>query len=215
MQHRRVGAIALALAVIVQGTALAGGPPGPLKDWPCPAPFAARLTPEALWPTALPGTVPSTETWKADPKARAIVEFVASPENSPRAGTQYIEDFAKANGGIRPDLAMLVLSGVVERANRMRDILIEGIHTAVVRSHILAGAVQQNDEHLTQAQQQPSDDPAGQPEAIRPDEIKKARLANLRSLDNAGDGADMLCHRYSYDESKAKALAAALQRATL
>ena len=52
----------------------------------------------------------------------------------------------------------------------------------------------------------PSADPARQPDAI-----KKARFMNLRSLDDAGDGAEMLCHRYSYDESKAKTLAAALQ----
>jgi hypothetical protein len=103
---------------------------------------------------------------------------------------------------------MLVLSGIVEQANKIRDILIEGIRTNVMRSHILAGAVQQNDEHLTRALQQPTDDPA----AITPDEIRKARLANLRSLDDAGDGAEMLCHRYSYDESKAKTLAATLQR---
>jgi hypothetical protein len=208
MQHGRAGAIALALAAVVQGSALAGGPPGPLKDWPCPAPFADRLTPEAIWPTALPGTVPADDVWKADPKARAIVEFVAASENSPRMGTQYIEDFAKANGAIRPDFAMLVLSGIVEQANKLRDILIEGIHTNVVRSHILAGAVQQNDEHLAHALQQPGDDAT----AVTPDEIRKARLANLRSLDDAGDSADMLCHRYSYDESKARTLAAALQR---
>ena len=193
------------LAIIAHGTALAGGPPGPLKDWPCPVPFADRLTPEATWPAPLPGALPDVEAWKADPQAKAIVEFVTSTENSPRMGAAYIDDFAKANGPIRPALAMLVLTGIVEQSNKIRDILIEGIHGDVVRSHILAGAVQQNDEHLAQA----SADPAAQPDAIR-----KARLMNLRSLDNVGDGAEMLCHRYSYDETKAKALATALQQRT-
>lgn len=207
----RVGgyAAAAALTALAHGTALAGGPPGPLKDWPCAAPFADRLTPEAVWPTALPGAVPDVEAWKSDPQAKAIVEFVTSSENSPRIGAQYIDDFAKANGPIRVEIAMLVLTGIVEQTNKIRDILIEGIHGDVVRSHILAGAVQQNDEHLAQALHQASADPAAQPEAIQ-----KARLSNLRSLDDIGDGAEMLCHRYSYDETKVKALAASLQHRT-
>jgi hypothetical protein len=209
MLYGRTGPLGLALAMVAHGVAFAGGPPGPLKDWPCQAPFADRLTPEAMWPTALPGAVPEGEAWRSDAKARAIVDFVASPENSPRAGTQYIDEFAKTNGGIRPDFAMLVLSGIVEQTNKMRNILIEGIRTSVVRSHILASAVQQNDQHLALAQKHSSDDPAMQPDAIN-----KARLWNLRTLDDIGDGAEMLCHRYTYDESKVKALAAALQRET-
>jgi hypothetical protein len=209
MMRVRECVAAAAFLIIAHGTTLAAGPPGPLEDWPCPAPFADHLTPEAAWPGALPGALPDAEAWKADPQAKAIVEFVAGTENSPRVGAQYIDDFAKANGPIRPALAMLVLTGMVEQSNKIRDILIEGIHGDVVRSHILASAVHENDEHLAQALRQASSDPAAQPEAIR-----KARVSNLRSLDDIGDGAEMLCHRYSYDETKVEALAAALRKRT-
>jgi hypothetical protein len=205
MLHFGTGAALLALATLGCGSAIAAGPPGPLKDWPCAAPFADQLSPEAVWPTALPTSLPAPGAWQADLRAKAIVEFIADTANSPRAGTQYIDDFAVAKGRLSPDLAMLVLSGLVERVNRIRDFLIEGIHTNVVRSHILAGAVAENEAHLAQAAQQDGPDAAA---------IRKARFANLRALDDAGDGAELLCHRYSYDETKVKTLAAALARQT-
>ena len=209
MPSVRCGALAAMLFAGLCGSAAAGGPPGPLKDWPCPAPFADQLTPQGVWPAALPAPLPSAEAWSGDAEARGLVEFVASPENSPSSGIRHIEEFVQANGALRPELAMLVLTGMVERVNKIRDILIEGIRTHVIRSHILAEAVADNDASLALAATAPSADSARPPEAIR-----KARFQNLRSLDDVGDGAEMLCHRYAYDESKAKALAAALQSHT-
>ncbi len=193
----------------LHGTAAANGPPGPLKDWPCAAPFADRLTPTGLWPADLPAPLPAEGEWAADPQARQLVEFIADPANSPRSGARHIEDFVKDNGPLTPALSMLVLTGLVERIDKIRDILIEGIHTQIVRSHILAEVVEENNASLALAMTEPSADPARQPDAIR-----RARFQNLRSLDDAGEGAEMLCHRYSYDESKARALAAALQQNT-
>jgi hypothetical protein len=176
--------------------------------------FANQLRPEALWPAALPAPLPPPDAWEADAQARQLVDFIASPENSANSGSRRIEEFVNDNGKLRPELAMLVLTGTVERINKIRDILIEGIRTHVIRSHILAQAVEENDKSLALAAAEPAADPARQPDAIKPDAIRQARLRNLRSLDEAGDGAAMLCHRYSYDEGKAKALAAALQQHT-
>ena len=208
MPSVRCGGLAAMLFACLCGSAVAA-PPGPLKDWPCSAPFADQLTPQGVWPAALPSPLPAADAWSADPQAKALVEFVAGTENSPASGIRHIEEFVGDNGELRPELAMLVLTGIVERVNKIRDILIEGIRTHVIRSHILAEAVADDDASLALAATTPSTDPARQPEAI-----KKARFWNLRSLDDVGDGAEMLCHRYAYDESKAKALAAALQRHT-
>jgi hypothetical protein len=209
MPSVRCAGLAALLFAGLCGGAIAGGPPGPLKDWPCDAAFSNQLMPQAIWPGALPAPLPDAEAWSSDPQARKLVEFIASTENSANAGARFIDDFVHDNGGLRPELSMLVLTGMVERINKIRDIMIEGIRTHVIRSHILAEAVADNDASLKLAAAAPSADPARQPEAIR-----KARFSNLRSLDDVGDGAEMLCHRYSYDESKAKALAAALQHHT-
>ena len=209
MPSVRCAGLAAMLITSLCGNAVAGGPPGPLKDWPCAAAFSDQLTPQDVWPTPLPAALPDANAWSGDAQARTLVEFIASTENSPAAGARFIDDFARDNGGLRPALSMLVLTGMVERINKIRDILIEGIRTHVIRSHILAQAVADNDDSLKLATTAPSPDPAHQPDAIR-----KARFWNLRSLDDVGDGAEMLCHRYSYDENKAKALAAALQRNT-
>jgi hypothetical protein len=208
--NKRRSAIALALWLALGATANAAGPPGPLKDWPCPVPLEAELTAATIWPAAsLPAALPEAEAWKANSESRQVVEFVADPENSPASGSSRIAELAASRGGFHPELSMLVLSGIIERINGIRSILIEGIRTHVIRSHILAEAVAENNKALALATTQPSTDPASQPDAI-----KKARFFNLRALDDAGDGAEMLCHRYSYDEIKAKALAAALQQHT-
>jgi hypothetical protein len=214
MGSGRCGAVAAILFLSLCSTARAGNPsgplPAPLKDWPCQAEFADQLHSEALWPTALPAPLPPPDAWEADAQARQLVDFIASPENSAKSGSHRIEEFVNDNGKLRPELAMLVLTGTVERINKIRDILIEGIRTHVIRSHILAQAVEENDKSLALA----AAEPVRQPDAIKPDAIQRARLRNLRSLDEAGDGAAMLCHRYSYDEGKAKALATALQQHT-
>jgi hypothetical protein len=206
MRSERRGALAAGLFLILYGTAHAGGPPGPLKDWPCEAPYADRLDAAALWPEALPAPLPPDGAWKNDAVARPLVEFIASTENSANAGSRRIADETATHGKLTPAQAMLALSGTVERINTIRDFLLEGIRTQVVRSHILAEAVAENGKSLAAAKAAPSSDPARQPAAI-----EKARYINLRSLDDAGDGAAMLCHRYAYDEGKARALAAALR----
>jgi len=198
-----------AVLLVCHYTAAAAGPPGPLSDWPCPAPFADRLAPASVWPGDLPAPLPAEEAWTADPRARQLVEFIADPASSPRSGARQIEEFAKDNGPLGPELSMLVLTGMVERIDKIRDFLIEGIRTQIGRSHILAQAVEANDKSLAAAEAERSTDPARQPDAIR-----RARFQNLRSLDDTADGAKMLCHRYAYDEDKAKALAAALKQNT-
>ena len=166
--------------------------------------------PDQVWPDPIPAPLPAADAWERDPEAKPLVEFIASPENSPKAGAARIDEFAASRGELRSELSLLVLTGMVERINKIRDILIEGIRTHVIRSHILADAVAENDRALALSVAQPAAaDPARQPEAI-----KKARFWNLRSLDDAGDNAEMLCRRYAYDEAKAKALAAALHQHT-
>src|SRR5882724_9255474 len=104
MGHVRRGALATVLVATLCGTANAGGPPGPLKPWPCEAPFADRIDPEQLWPTALPAPLPLPEAWQGDAQARALVEFIASTENSANSGTRRIAEFVASNGKLKPEL---------------------------------------------------------------------------------------------------------------
>src|SRR5258708_37407082 len=101
MGYGRRGAIAALLVAGSCSLAEAAGPPGPLKDWPCSAPFADRLTPEGVWPTTLPAPLPVDEAWTTDAQARQLVEFIVDPANSPQSGVQHIEDFVHGNGPLR------------------------------------------------------------------------------------------------------------------
>src|SRR5579862_1743455 len=115
MRSGRGGIIAACLFLVLCSTATAGGPPGPLKDWPCDAPFSSQIDPAAIWPDALPAPLPADGAWHADATARPLVEFIAGTENSANSGTRYIADFVATHGKLEPELAMLVLTGMVER----------------------------------------------------------------------------------------------------
>jgi hypothetical protein len=196
----------LALAVLVVLPAFAKGPPKPLPEWPCDTPFAGPLEPGMLWPGA---TARPENAWHADLAARHLVDFLTASENSPAMGEQEIADFAAKNGPVSSETAMLVVSGMVERGNLLRRVLLKGIKDQIIRSHVLADVVADDTAKLASAEKE------GTPEALqRASAIKEARRQNLEALDDADDTAARLCHRLIYDEAKLRRLAAALKAHT-
>jgi hypothetical protein len=186
--------------------AFAKGPPHALPEWPCDTPFAGPLEPGMLWPGA---TAQPDMAWHQDLAARHLVDFLAASENSPAMGKQEIEDFTAKNGPVSPSTALLVVSGMAERGNVLRKVLLKGIKDQIIRSHVLAEVVAQDNADLAAAKQQGS--AAGQQKVA---EIETARRQNLLALDDADDTADQLCHRLVYDETKLRQLAAVLKEHT-
>ncbi len=196
---------AAAVLAVLAVPAAAKEPPKPLPDWPCPSPFAGPLESEMLWPGEA-GPWPQDGAWEADPTAHKLVNFLTAGENSPNMGRQEIESFVQENGPLKRETTLLVVSGMVERGNILRRILLQGIKKQVIKSHVIAEAIDDNDAKLAQAEKQASDDPALQPDAIR-----TARQQNLHLLDDADDTAEHLCHRLVYDEEKLRSLTEALR----
>lgn len=181
--------------------ALAKGPPKPLPDWPCETSFAGPLAPDMLWP----GAEPRPEgAWRADPVARRLVEFLTAGENSPAMGEREIETVAAQDGPLPRETALLTVSGMVERGNALRRILLAGIKQQIIKSHVLADAVRGDAEKIAAAEKQ-GEDPAS---------LKEARRQNLNGLDDADDTADHLCHRLGYDEAKLRRLAEVIRAHT-
>src|SRR6185312_7400612 len=185
--------LALLLALLVALPAFAKGPPKPLPEWPCDTPFAGPLEPGMLWPGATPRP---ENAWHADLTARHLVDFLTASENSPAMGEQEIADFTAKNGPVTEEQAMLVVSGMVERGNVLRRVLLGGIKNQIIRSHVLAQVVADDSAQLAAA------------------EIKEARRQNLAALDDADDTAEGLCHRLVYDETKLRRLATVLKAHT-
>ena len=186
--------------------AFAKGPPKPLPDWPCSTPFAGPLEPGNLWPGA---AARPEYAWHDDLVARHLVDFLTASENSPAMGEQEIADFTAKHGPVKSETAILVVSGMVERANVLRRVLLKGIKDQIIRSHVLADVVAEDTAKLAAAEK---DDTADARQ--RAAEIKEARRQNLASLDDADDTAERLCHRLVYDETKLRRLAAALKAHT-
>lgn len=195
----RLVVIVVALAFAVP--AFAKGPPKPLSDWPCDTPFAGPLEPQMLWP----GAEPRAEgTWREDPLARQLVEFLTAGENSPAMGENEIATVTAAHGKLPRETALLTVSGMVERGNKLRLILLEGIKQQIIKSHVLAEAIDGDAVKIDAAEKQGEDAAS----------LKEARRQNLRGLDDADDTAEHLCHRLFYDETKLRRLADALRAHT-
>ena len=202
----KIRLLAIALGVAVATPAAAKGPPQPLAEWPCETPLPGPLEPDALWPGA---TTAPDGAWHADSAARELVEFLTAAENSPAMGEIKIASFAEKHGPLQRETALLVISGMVERGNVLRRVLLKGIKDQIIRSHVLAETIAANGSELAAAQQQNSD--AGRERAAA---LSDARQQNLEGLDDANDTAERLCHRLLYDETKLRRLAAALKAHT-
>lgn len=185
--------------------AFAKGPPKPLSDWPCDTSFAGPLEPAMLWP----GAGAADGDWRQDEKTRALVDFLTAGENSPAMGEREIADYAEKNGPVPQHTALLVVAGMVERGNTLRQILLKGIKDQIIRSHVLAEAVAENAAGIDAAEQQGNEEGKHQAAALG-----EARRQNLNGLDDTDDMAEHLCHRLVYDETKLRRLAAALKAHT-
>jgi hypothetical protein len=194
-------ALVVALLVVLAAPALGKEGPQALSDWPCETPFAGPLEAAILWPGA---PARPEGLWERDPAAKRLVEFLTAGENSPAVGEREIADYAKEKGPLPQETAFLVVSGMVERGNILRRVLLEGIKQQIIRSHVLADVVAQAAVDIEAAQKQGKD--------ATP--LVAARRQNLNGLDDANDMAKHLCHRLVYDETKLRRLATALKMHT-
>jgi hypothetical protein len=197
--------LVLSLCLLASLPAFAKGPPKPLPEWPCAGSLAGPLEPAMLWP----GAAPPDGDWQKDPAARDLVEFLAAGENSPAMGEHEIEDYTAKHGPLPLPTSLRIVAGMVERGNVMRQILLKGIKDQIIRSHVLADAVAKDAAAIATAEQQSGDDARRQAA-----ELTETRRQNLNGLDDAGDTAERLCHRLTYDETKLRRLAAALKAHT-
>ena len=193
--------LAIALFFALAAPALGKEAPQALSDWPCDTPFAGPLEPAIFWSGA---PVRPEGLWQSDPAAKRLVEFLTAGENSPAMGEREIADYADEKGPLPHETALLVVSGMVERGNILRRMLLEGIKQQIIRSHVLADVVAQAALEIDTAQKEGKD--------AAP--LIAARRQNLNGLDDASDMAKHLCHRLVYDESKLRRLAVALKMHT-
>ena len=157
-----------------------------IRDWPCDLPLAERFVPAEVWDAALPTAAPGD--WREDPGVREVVEFAANPENPPNQGAKKITAFAASLGAGREQRLLLVFAGLLEQFNLLRGFVIEE-------------AVAQNDRALAAL---PADGAAEVEERRRG--YLEARAWDVRSMDDAMEEAEFLCHRYAYLDRKLRQL---------
>jgi hypothetical protein len=97
---------------------------------------------------------------------------------------------------------------MVERGNKLRMILLDGIKQQIIKSHVLAVAIDENSAQLAAAKARTD------ARHTEPATLSETRRQNLDMLDDADDMAAHLCHRLVYDETKLKSLAATLRAHT-
>jgi hypothetical protein len=170
-----------------------------IADWPCEQPYLEKLTPQDLG-DGLPA-IPA-EDWHADARVSKTVEAATDPEWPAPHGATEIAALAHDAGSDRARAMGLVLAGIVDETNSLRAFLVEGIRASVIKARVLEGSVADNDAALAAL-------PAGgsDADAKKREDIRQARFWNMRSLDDAKDGATLLCKRLAYLDKKTRALA--------
>ncbi|MBV9653076.1 MAG: hypothetical protein JOZ42_00795 [Acetobacteraceae bacterium] len=173
--------------------AAAPPPAGPLPDWPCKQPDTV-LSATALAPS-LPADRPTEDFWRADGKLRQLASFAAAPENTPRMGLQQISAFARTANGLPARQKALLLAGIVDGINQIRDMTREGVAHTVVNSRLVSEDMASVDRAL--AAPAPSDR----------ENLEKQRTQLGSQLRDIAEEADLLCHRFEYTRQKAQLLA--------
>jgi hypothetical protein len=202
-QHQ-VGRLLMAPSVWLVVLGIAPATAEEISDWPCDAPLAERFDPVQIWGRPLPSPVP--DGWRQNAAVREVVEFAANPENPPSQGVKRITAFSAPRGAGREERLLLVFAGLLEQFNLLRGFVIEGVRDFVLRAKILREAVAQNDAALAAL---PADGGA-RVEAQR-QAYARARSLDARSMDDAIEEAEFLCHRYGYLDKKLRALTAAIR----
>jgi hypothetical protein len=164
------------------------------------------LSAEALYGKPLPRPLPSSDAWLADPETKSAVEFAAAPENNPELGAERIATFAKTLGGRKEEALIALLSGIVERTNVLRRIIIDGIGDKVVKSRLLAETVSKVERDLAAVPDDGSSAATAQRKAL-----ETARYWDARALGDTADDAELLCHRLAYTAKKAVRLVGAVR----
>ncbi len=135
-----------------------------------------------------------------------MVRFAAAPENMAQFGAERIAVLAQSSGARRRDVLLLVFSGVVERMEALRAVIVEGIGHQVVNSRLVAEELAANDRALAAL-----GNDASEATAKRRKDLETARFWNRRSLGDIEDKAELACHQLDHAEKKAQALAAAIR----
>ena len=177
-----------------------------IRDWPCDAPLAERFDPVQVWGSPLPSPLP--EGWRENAAVREVVAFAANLENPPDQGAKRITAFAALLGAEREERLLLVLAGLLEQFNLLREFVIEGVRDFVLRAKILRDAVAQNDAALAALSAE-----AGARVGAQRRAYAQARSLDSRSMDDAMEEAEFLCRRYAYLDRKLRELTAAIRAA--
>jgi hypothetical protein len=177
-----------------------------IPDWPCDLPLTERFVPAEVWGAALP-TLPPGD-WRDDPAVRAVVEFAANPENPPSQGAKRIGAFAASLDAGREQRLLLVFAGLLDQFSLLSGFLVEGVRDFVLRARILRDAIAQNDAALAAL---PAAGGAEVDERRRG--YSEARAWDARSMDEAMEEAEFLCHRYTYLGEKLRRLTAVVRSA--
>jgi len=194
----RILAPAAALLLVAPSFAAGAGD----GDWPCDAPFEPELTIADVWDGSAP-EAPSG-SWKERAEVRRVVNEAATPANPPEHGQKAIRELAAGIEGERRQTLLLVLQGVLERTNQLRDAIVGGVRSFSIRADILRESASEKGDKADRLEAE-----GASSEEIA--QYREARESDLRQLDEAEEEAQFHCGRYEYARDKLDKLAGTIQ----
>jgi hypothetical protein len=195
--------LAAGLAIGLHGFAHAADPRYP--DWPCVQAKVPELSVAALW--AGPPLDDAVRAWEDDPKVKELVPRLAARRVPIEDAQKSIAEFVTGGAAEREQKAKLVFAGLLDRLNRERTEVMNGIERLARRQRELADKIRSDVAELHKIQDAPN------PEQTKVEELSSQVEWSTRIFEDRRKSIRYVCEVPVQIEQRLFALGRAVQQA--
>ena len=194
--------MAVAIEVILRGTALAADPRFP--DWPCNQIKVPEISVAAVW--AGPSIDDVENAWQEDPIIRDLVTRLAARRMPLDEAEKAISEFINGNTAQRQQKAKLIFAGLFKTLNQERSEVMNGIERFSRRQKVSADKIRSDSLQLRDLQD------AGDHDQSKADEIANRIEWDARIFEDRRKTISYVCEVPVLIEQRLFALAREIQQ---
>jgi hypothetical protein len=194
--------MAVAIEVILRGTALAADPRFP--DWPCNQIKVPEISVAAVW--AGPSIDDVENAWQEDPIIRDLVTRLAARRMPLDEAEKAISEFINGNTAQRQQKAKLIFAGLFKTLNQERSEVMNGIERFSRRQKVFADKIRSDSLQLRDLQD------AGDHDQSKADEIANRIEWDARIFEDRRKTISYVCEVPVLIEQRLFALARQIQQ---
>jgi hypothetical protein len=194
--------MAVAIEVVLRGTALAADPRFP--DWPCNQIKVPEISVAAVW--AGPSIDDVENAWQEDPTIRDLVTRLAARRMPLDEAEKAISEFINGNTAQRQQKAKLIFAGLFKSLNQERSEVMNGIERFSRRQKVFADKIRSDSPQLRDLQD------AGEHDQGKADEMANRIEWDARIFEDRRKTISYVCEVPVLIEQRLFALARQIQQ---